>query len=165
MWIDNIFINVMEKNSKLYQLRKSLGMTQKEFAKTIGIDPANFNSVENCNRAFSPSMKWKICDKFGLPLDYFNNNEINIENSSINLENILSLTPEGLIAFNKFLEELKRCYIVANNKTVSEYYGLLTDKGRLTVDNIIKIIYEQEKTEMTTNNDNNYKSISDNKNK
>lgn len=141
----------MNDNEKIKLLRNINNITQQELADKLDISKQYISQLETGVCPASAKVKKKIIKEFGLPNDFFISDvSINVGNYSGNIIGDVSLSSDALKTLKAFVEELKKCTGAISNKPVSEYYALLTDKGKLTVDNIIKTIYEQEERDRLT---------------
>lgn len=60
----------MKENEKIKQIRKAVGLTQQEMADSIGVSKQYFSKVENGLTTLSKEKATKLCNKFGVSLDW-----------------------------------------------------------------------------------------------
>jgi transcriptional regulator with XRE-family HTH domain len=60
----------MKSWTKIRDIRKNLGLTQKEFAEMLGVTQNHLSNIEKGDRGLTLEMAEKICDYFDLSLDW-----------------------------------------------------------------------------------------------
>lgn len=101
----------MNENEKIKEIRKELGLTQQEMADSIGVSKQYFSKVENGLTELSKEKITKLCNCYGVSLDwllsdkggmFIRENEI-INNLTDNIDNIQGISAI-LGAFSIYIE-------------------------------------------------------------
>ena len=109
----------MELGFKIRELRKNLKLSQADFAQKIGVSPKTIAFWENGNNEPTKNSLFTICNKCNLPLNYFEENVINV--SEINNNDIVKIP-----YWSQLPDELKNpdfsCVTAERNVILNHWY-------------------------------------------
>lgn len=104
---------------KFINIRKQLGLSQKQIAEYLEVDQSYISKIENGERVLTIDLAEKICDLAGYDISYFYNENIQDSlNISFRAKNLSSNDLKVLARINKIalkLREMKEIYKEINN--------------------------------------------------